>query len=101
MSEFNNKPYFLLYGANGWIGSQVYDLLVTMGIKVVKSNCRADDYNSVESEIMSITDSEGVYSITHVMSFIGRTHGIYDGETISTIDYLEKPGKLVENMTKI
>ena len=95
MSELNNKPYFLLYGANGWIGSQVYDLLVNMGIKVVKSNCRADDYNSVESEIMSC---EGICSITHVMSFIGRTHGIYDGETISTNDYLEKPGKLVENI---
>jgi dTDP-4-dehydrorhamnose reductase len=32
------------------------------------------------------------------MSFIGRTHGTYEGQTISTIDYLEKPGKLVENM---
>jgi 3,5-epimerase/4-reductase len=32
------------------------------------------------------------------MSFIGRTHGTYEGQTIGTIDYLEKPGKLVENM---
>ena len=92
MSEFNSKPYFLLYGGNGWIGSKVYDLLVSMGLKVVKSKCRADDYESVEAEISSY---EG---LTHVMSFIGRTHGVYDGETISTIDYLEKPGKLVENL---
>jgi dTDP-4-dehydrorhamnose reductase len=32
------------------------------------------------------------------MSFIGRTHGVYNNEVIGTIDYLEKPGKLVENM---
>ncbi len=93
MSEFNNiQPYFLLYGANGWIGSQVYNLLVSMGIKVEKSNCRADDFNSVDLEISSINE------LTHVMSFIGRTHGVYEGEVISTIDYLEKPGKLVENI---
>ena len=92
MSEFNSEPYFLLYGGNGWIGSKVYDLLVSMDLKVVKSKCRADDYKSVEAEISSF---EG---LTHVMSFIGRTHGVYEGETISTIDYLEKPGKLVENL---
>lgn len=93
MSELNNiKPHFLLYGANGWIGSQVYELLVNMGIKVEKSKCRADDFEGVDLEINSIN------GLTHVMSFIGRTHGIYEGESISTIDYLEKPGKLVENI---
>lgn len=92
MSEFNNNPLFLLYGANGWIGSQVYNLLVSMGINVEKSKCRADDFEAVELEISSIN------GLTHVMSFIGRTHGVYEGETISTIDYLEKPGMLVENI---
>jgi len=29
---------------------------------------------------------------------IGRTHGTYEGQYIGTIDYLEKPGKLVENV---
>jgi len=93
MNEFNNiTPYFLLYGGDGWIGSNVYNLLVNMGLRVKKSNNRADDYESVESEISSMN------GLTHVMSFIGRTHGVYDGEKISTIDYLEKPGKLVENI---
>jgi 3,5-epimerase/4-reductase len=32
------------------------------------------------------------------MSFIGRTHGVYENEKITTIDYLEKPGKLVDNV---
>jgi len=87
-----NEPYVLVYGGNGWIGSKVYDLLVSMGLKVEKSTCRADDYKSVETEINSLD------GLTHVMSFIGRTHGTYEGEIISTIDYLEKPGKLVENI---
>lgn len=92
MNKFDTKPVFLLYGANGWIGSQVYNLLVNMGIYVKKSKCRADNFESVELEIRSIN------GLTHVMSFIGRTHGIYEGEVISTIDYLEKPGMLVENI---
>jgi 3,5-epimerase/4-reductase len=86
------KPNFLLYGGNGWIGSKVFDLLVNMGYNVVKATSRADDYISVENELCMLKN------ITHIMSFIGRTHGIYDGEIISTIDYLEKPGKLVENI---
>ena len=96
MSEFSERkePFVLLFGGNGWIGSKVYNLLVSMGIKVKKSTCRADDYESIEKEI----EHMGYLGPSHIMSFIGRTHGVYDGETISTIDYLEKPGKLVENI---
>ncbi len=86
------KPIFLLYGSNGWIGSKVYDLLVHMGFTVLKSKSRADNFLETESEIKSII------GLTHVMSFIGRTHGIYDDKIIPTIDYLEKPGKLIENI---
>jgi nucleoside-diphosphate-sugar epimerase len=86
------KPIFLLYGSNGWIGSKVYDLLVNMGFTVLKSKSRADNFLETESEIKSII------GLTHVMSFIGRTHGTYDDKIIPTIDYLEKPGKLVENI---
>ena len=35
---------------------------------------------------------------THVISCIGRTHGMIDGTEIGTIDYLEYPGKLVDNI---
>jgi nucleoside-diphosphate-sugar epimerase len=85
-----NKPSFLLFG-NGWIGSKVYKYLVEKGYKVHIAYSRADDYTAVETEILT-------FRPTHVMSFIGRTHGTYEGNVISTIDYLEKPGKLVENM---
>jgi nucleoside-diphosphate-sugar epimerase len=85
-----NKPSFLLYG-NGWIGSKVYNYLVGKGYYVNIALSRADDYVAVENEITK-------FKPTHVMSFIGRTHGTYEGQVISTIDYLEKPGKLVENI---
>ena len=41
---------------------------------------------------------EIIGNVTHIMSFIGRTHGVYENQVIGTIDYLEKPGKLVDNM---
>ena len=88
-------PVILIFGANGWIGSKVYNLLVASDkqITVYKAQSRADDAHSVENELNNYPNA-----VTHVMSFIGRTHGTYEGQTIGTIDYLEKPGKLVENM---
>jgi len=88
----DNNSRILVFGGNGWIGSKVINILTDMNIKFYKSTCRADDIKSVESEI------EQIGNITHIMSFIGRTHGVYEGEVIGTIDYLEKPGKLVENI---
>jgi len=82
----------LVFGGNGWIGNKVVNLLASQEIPVVKADCRADDHQAVIAEI------EKNDGITHVMSFIGRTHGTYEGVKIGTIDYLEKPGKLVENM---
>ena len=88
------NPVIVVFGANGWIGSKVYNLLVASDktITVHKARSRADDADAVENELDNLTN------VTHVMSFIGRTHGTYEGQTIGTIDYLEKPGKLVENM---
>ena len=86
------SPVVLVFGSNGWIGSKVVRLLENLSVTVIKSDCRADDAVLVENEINSIKN------ITHVMSFIGRTHGTFEGNVIPTIDYLEKPGKLVENM---
>jgi 3,5-epimerase/4-reductase len=89
------NPVIVVFGANGWIGSKVYNLLVAFDktITVHKARSRADDADAVEKELGSFPNT-----VTHVMSFIGRTHGTYEGQTIGTIDYLEKPGKLVENM---
>ncbi len=85
-------PVVLVFGGNGWIGSKVVELLQSANIKVIKSLCRADDIPMIQKEI------DLIKNVTHIMSFIGRTHGVYNDEVIGTIDYLEKPGKLVENM---
>jgi nucleoside-diphosphate-sugar epimerase len=92
MSHNKSKPVVLVFGGNGWIGSKVVDLLQNANITVIKSMCRADDIKMIQTEINLIKN------VTHIMSFIGRTHGVYNNEVIGTIDYLEKPGKLVENM---
>ena len=86
------KPEILLFGANGWIGNQVYQLLQKENITVYKAASRADSKKDMEEEILANPN------LTHIMSFIGRTHGTYENEKIDTIDYLEKPGKLRENI---
>ena len=94
--EFIKNPRILLFGGNGWIGSKVFNLLKNMGYNVEKTSSRADDFDSVTQELEQLNSRKN--KITHVMSFIGRTHGTYESEIIPTIDYLEKPGKLKENI---
>ena len=88
----------LLYGANGWIGSQVNNILLKGGHQVIVGNERHE--KMLEQEIIATKP-------THIMSFIGRTHGSIttvdsDGnetcKEYTTIDYLEQSGKLVENV---
>ena len=81
----------LLYGGDGWIGSQVRELLIKDGHRVIKGQMRADDQTHIEREITFINP-------THVMSFIGRTHGKIGDHVYTTIDYLEQPGKIKENV---
>lgn len=80
----------LIYGSKGWIGSQFMKLIKNNHI-VIESNVRVDDYNNINNELDTVKP-------THVISFIGRTHGITNGISYSTIDYLEQEGKLVENI---
>ena len=83
---------FLIFGHKGWIGSMVINLLNKQKISFVCASSRADDKIAVEEEIIK-------HSPTHIMSFIGRTHGTTeDGTKYPTIDYLEQKGKLKENI---
>ncbi len=77
----------LVYGSQGWIGQQVIEELKRQNVKFVEGIYRADNIDNLEQEIKLINP-------THVMSFIGRTHG----PGYSTIDYLEQPGKIKENV---
>jgi nucleoside-diphosphate-sugar epimerase len=82
---------FLVYGVNGWIGAKVFKLLQDEGLDVVAGNCRVNDVKELEKEILEVAP-------THVVSLIGRTHGTHNGKVYGTIDYLEQPGRLVENV---
>jgi len=81
----------LLYGSKGWIGGMMCKLFEKENIDYVTSNVRANNKEDVESEILRVKP-------THVMSFIGRTHGIHEGKEFTTIDFLEQKGKIVENV---
>jgi dTDP-glucose 4,6-dehydratase len=81
----------LIYGHAGWIGSQFISLLYKNNINHVLGNSRVDDTPSLIQELDYISPS-------HVISFIGRTHGIINDKIYPTIDYLEQPGKLSENV---
>lgn len=81
----------LLYGARGWIGGMVCKLLEKENINYVASSVRVSNKKDVEDEILDVNP-------THVMSFIGRTHGIHEGKKYTTIDYLEQKGRIVDNV---
>jgi len=81
----------LVYGSKGWIGKQFIDLLVKQKIQFIEGTSRVDSIKDVTEELEKIQP-------THVISFIGRTHGKINDKVYSTIDYLEEDGKLVENI---
>lgn len=84
---------FLIYGSKGWIGSMVCEYLMEnkKDIEIFYGKYRVDNENLVEQEIKTICP-------THVLCFIGRTYGEFNGKFFNTIDYLEQEGKLVENI---
>jgi len=81
----------LVYGHKGWIGSMFINILNEQNIEYYTTNTRCDNYADLINDLNNTKP-------THVISFIGRTHGEIDGKTYSTIDYLEEPGKLKENI---
>ena len=81
----------LVYGGGGWIGQQFTKLLKCSNILFIIGKARVDNVKDVSNEIK---DND----VTHVVSLIGRTHGTIGNKTYSTIDYLEQPGKLTDNV---
>lgn len=79
----------LFFGSKGWIGGQFLEYINKLNepIEIIETNARADNEILVKDLILA-------HSPTHIISFIGRTHG----EGINTIDYLEQEGKLIENV---
>ena len=81
----------LVYGSQGWIGQQFVNLLIEKNIDFIEGNCRVNSIEDVNKEINEIKP-------THVVSFIGRTHGRIGEKVYTTIDYLEQEGKLLDNV---
>jgi 3,5-epimerase/4-reductase len=81
----------LIYGGNGWIGKKIVAILESIKTPFLVSTIRADDIKAVEEEIKTVKP-------TNIMCLLGRTHGTFEGEYIPTIDYLEKKGKVKENV---
>ena len=81
----------LVYGHKGWIGGQFISLLENTQYDYILGAERVDNTPLLIQEIYTIKP-------THIVSFIGRTHGTIDDIEYTTIDYLEQPGKLVENI---
>jgi len=94
----------LIYGHKGWIGQQFLQVLretieqtydyeygIQSDIEYALGEARVDNDTSLKNEI-------NLYQPTHIISFIGRTHGIIGEKVFTTIDYLEQPGKLRENV---
>lgn len=83
-----NQPKVILFGYKGWIAHQLIPYLREEKFEIILPvDIRADDETAVRNFIK-------MHEPTHVISVIGRTHG----PGCNTIDYLEEPGKLNENL---
>jgi len=79
----------LVFGGKGWIGQQFIN---NTKHEVIQASTRPDNYQDTFDEIAQVNPD-------CVISFLGRTYGTApDGKLIPSIDYLELPGKLYENM---
>jgi 3,5-epimerase/4-reductase len=81
----------LIFGHNGWIGQQVIEILKSTTHEIITAKSRADNKEEVEEEIKNCNPS-------HIFCFIGRTHGKIGDKEYTTIDYLEQPGKIMDNV---
>ena len=90
-NKIKKDPLILIYGSNGWIGGMFAEYLKNENVVIVNGKSRVDNFEDVKDELENT-------KCTHVISFIGRTHGKIEGTLINNIDYLEYPGKLVENI---
>jgi 3,5-epimerase/4-reductase len=79
-----------LVGHKGWIGQMIQKYCEKISIQVVTS-----DFRGESQEILSDIQSQNV---THVFCCLGRTHGEWNGKTYTTIDYLQNPETLHQNI---
>ena len=94
----------LIYGSKGWIGGLIKGYInentnnnnptqyeLPEDLMLIDGKSRVDNVDELETEIKLVKPD-------HIICVIGRTHGTYNGQYIGTIDYLENPGCLFENI---
>lgn len=79
-----------LVGHKGWIGQMVSEYCRNNNIEIISSEHRG--------ESKELLDDILVQNPTHVFCCLGRTHGTLNGKTYTTIDYLQNPETLKENI---
>jgi hypothetical protein len=85
--------FVILYGSRGWIGSMFADFLNSQPTCIcLQGQSRCDQYDELRKELERYRERFGTN--LRVVSMIGRTSGPGN----NTIDYLEQPGKLRENI---
>lgn len=80
-----------MYGGKGWIGGMLKEYLEMKGHEVILSPYRVDAEDAILKELLRIQPDR-------LICVTGRTHGKIGDEEIGNIDYLEREGKLVENV---
>ena len=67
----------IVYGTNGWIGKQFIEILKNKNMDFICGKSRVDSNTLLIKEIEE-------FMPTHVVSFIGRTHGKIDDKIYTT-----------------
>lgn len=90
-----SPPYYLCFGLEGWIGQQFKTFVDGRLhlLSVPKQQLRAEHTAKVEEHLMECKSKYG-HAFKGVLSFVGRT----SGPGYNTIDYLEDPKTLKENV---
>jgi dTDP-4-dehydrorhamnose reductase len=83
LQQLIRRMRVLIYGARGWIGEQFVSLFKEHKIEFVIGTKKSNYEDEIKTS-----------GCSHVIACIGRTHG----GKFTTIDYLEQPGKLRENI---
>jgi 3,5-epimerase/4-reductase len=79
--------HWLLFGGNGWIGQAITKILRDAGERVTVSNLHFSSFQELK-ELVQCAEPD------RIVCCVGRTYG----PGFTTIDYLEQPGKLTENL---
>jgi nucleoside-diphosphate-sugar epimerase len=79
-----------LVGQRGWIGQMILKSCEQFNIPIVFSDFRGES-DEIVQDILS-------KNVTHVFCCLGRTHGTFEGKPYTTIDYLQNPETLHQNM---